>query len=60
MSQRAPNRQVSPIMPNLRDARKGEVNVTRVFLVGLVECAGDVKACLPPRQTRPGSFGRST
>ena len=59
MSQRAPDGQVSPIMPNLRDARHGEVKVVRVFLVGLVECGG-CEGVPTPRQTRPVPLGRRT
>ena len=59
MSQRAPDGQVSPIMPNLRDARHGEVKVARVFLVGLVGCGG-CEGVPIPRQTRPVRSGRST
>ena len=59
MSQRAPDGQVSPITPNLRDARKGEVKVVRVFLVGLVECGG-CEGVPTPRQTRPVPLGRRT
>jgi len=69
MSQRAPNGEVSPIMPNLRDARNGEVKVIRVFLVGLVECGGREGVPAPrqmrprvpaPRQMRPVPSGCST
>ena len=59
MSQRAPDGQVGPIMPNLQDARKGEVKVARVFLVGLVGCGGR-EGVPTPRQTRPVRLGCST